>query len=216
MNDFKYSIEHLINRYPVLSACQKDIDLSVNLLIDCYQKKHKLLVAGNGGSCSDAEHIVGELMKGFISKRPLSKQMKENILSQDEVVGLELCERIQQGLPAIALNNHQSLNSAIINDIENGGLYTYAQQINVLGEKDDVFLAISTSGNAKNLFYASIVAKSKGLKVILLSGKDGGIIKSISDVSIIVPLKETFMIQELHLPIYHYICLYLEERFFGR
>ena len=214
MNNDKYNIDTLIRRYPILKDCQEDIQKAYKLLEDCFSTKHKLLVAGNGGSCADAEHIVGELMKGFKDKRPINNDLANKIKDIDSNNGALLSERLQQGLPAIALNNHQGLNTAIINDVIDGGELIYAQQILGYGEENDVFLAISTSGNSTNLYNACLVAKAKGLKTIALTGKDGGKLAKICDVSIVAPENETFMIQELHLPIYHTLCLMLENHFF--
>jgi len=209
-----YIVDDLINRYPVLEECKQSIIDAYDLLVDCYKNGNKLLVAGNGGSCADSEHIVGELMKGFKSSRELDGSFKNALKSVDPIRGEELSKKLQGTLPAIALDAHQGLNTAFINDVENGGLFTYAQQVVGYGNNGDVFLAISTSGNSKNIIYACITAKAKGLKVIGLTGKDGGELAKIADVSIVVPSNETFMIQELHLPIYHWFCLALEECFF--
>lgn len=210
----KYSIDDLINRYPLLQDCKNDIELSVSLLVNSFKNNKKLLIAGNGGSSADAEHIAGELIKGFKSKRPISKSLKDKIIEINKEKGEELTSKLQGALPVISLSNHQSLNTAFINDVPNGGEYCFAQQVLAYGNKDDVFLAISTSGNSKNILDASIVAKALGLKVIALTGNDGGELKKYADVSIVVPLRETFMIQEHHLPIYHYICLRVEEELF--
>lgn len=210
----KYTINQLIERYPLLKPCEDNIAKAYSLLKDCFLNGNKLLIAGNGGSCSDSEHIVGELMKGFKKSRKIDQDLAQNLLKIDEKQGHILIERLQQGLPAISLSGHQSLNTAIINDIDNGGQFIFAQQVLSYGIKDDVLLAISTSGNAKNIYNACLVAKAKKMKVILLSGKDGGIINNIADCSIIVPNNETYIIQEYHLPIYHCLCLMLEETFF--
>ena len=210
----EYNVNDLIKRYPILESCRDSINDAYKLLEKCYENGNKLLVAGNGGSCSDSEHIVGELMKGFISKRPLDKDLKEKLEDIDPVIGKELGDKLQAGLPAIALDNHQALNTAFTNDVENGGLLTYAQQILGYGQKGDVFLAITTSGNSKNILNACVVANAKGLRIIGLTGKNGGMLKDVADVSIIAPSNETFMIQELHLPIYHCLCLMLEKHFF--
>lgn len=215
MNEkFIYGIKELVERYPVLSACENDIERTYEILVSSFKNHGKLLIAGNGGSCADAQHIAGELMKGFKSCRKLTE---EQILSFEKIspnFGKIIGEKLQRGLPCIALTDHQALNTAFINDIQDGGLYTYAQQLNSLGESRDVFLGISTSGNSKNVLYAAIVAKSKGLKVIGLTGAGGGELANIADVTIKAPIKETFMVQELHLPIYHCLCLMLEKYFF--
>jgi len=208
-------IDLLISRYPVLGACKEDIKNVYNLLEECFETGHKLLIAGNGGSCADGEHIVGELMKGFKLPRRCSEEFSKKLKAIDEVRGEELAEKLQGGLPAIALDGHQGLNTAYINDVQNGALLTYAQQVYGYGQAGDVLLGISTSGNSKNVMFATVVAKAKGMKVIGLTGAKGGELAKAAHVAIKVPETETYMIQELHLPVYHCLCLMLEERFFG-
>lgn len=208
-------LDLLIRRYPVLSVCREDIAKAYDILETCFAGGNKLLVAGNGGSCADAEHIVGELMKGFKLSRKCAEEFADKLRAVDPIRGKELAEKLQGGLPAIALNGHQGLNTAYINDVENGGLLMYAQQINGYGKVQDVFLGISTSGNSKNVMYAAVVAKAKGMKVIGFTGAKGGQLAEIADVAVKVPEMETYMIQELHLPVYHALCLMLEEKFFG-
>lgn len=208
-------LDLLIRRYPVLSVCREDIAKAYDILETCFSEGNKLLVAGNGGSCADAEHIVGELMKGFKLPRRSAEEFAEKLRAVDHVRGEELAEKLQGGLPAVALSGHQGLNTAYINDVENGGLLMYAQQVNGYGKAGDVFLGISTSGNSKNVMYAAVVAKAKGMKVLGLTGFKGGQLAEIADVAIRVPETETYMIQELHLPVYHTLCLMLEEKFFG-
>lgn len=214
MKSNNYGINELIKRYPELIECKEEIKKAYEVLVDCFENNHKLLIAGNGGSCSDSEHIVGELMKSFKKKRSLKDELRNNLIEIDESIGNKLIDKIQGSLPSIALDGHQSLNTAFSNDIENGGLFTYAQQINGYGEKDDVFLGITTSGNSENILYAAVMAKAKGMKVIGLTGKSGGKLKNYADVTIRVPAEETFMVQEYHLPIYHCLCLMLEDKFF--
>lgn len=209
-----YTVDELINRYPELEVCRQSIIDSYNILEKCYENGNKLLIAGNGGSCADSEHIVGELMKGFKSPRKLDDSIQKALKEVDPTCGEELVNKLQGALPSIALVDHQALNTAFINDVENGGNLAFAQQIMGYGNKGDVFLAITTSGNSKGIYNACVVAKAKGLKIIGLTGKDGGKLKTIADVSIIAPSNETFMIQELHLPIYHCLCLMLEKHFF--
>ncbi len=208
-------IDLLTQRYPALKQCEQSIIQAYNILEECFASGNKLLIAGNGGSCADSEHIVGELMKGFKLPRKCGEDYAARLKSIDPVRGEELAERLQGGLPAIALDGHQGLNTAFINDVPNGGLLMYAQQINGYGKEGDVFLGISTSGNSKNVMYATVVARAKGLKVIGLTGAKGGELAGVADVAIKVPSKETYMVQELHLPVYHTICLMLEEKFFG-
>ena len=210
-----YPLSQLIARYPCLASIQDSIDQAGIALEECYSSNGKLLVCGNGGSAADADHIAGELMKSFKASRPLPIELQEKLKALDEEWGKVLAENLQQGLKVIALHNHPGLNSAIINDIPHGAELSYAQQVNVYGEANDVFLGISTSGNAKNVYNAALLAKAKGLKVIALTGASGGRLAKIADIAIKAPETETFMVQELHLPIYHYLCLRLEERFFA-
>ena len=211
MEPMKY-LEELVERYPVLDAVKDDVRKAYELLGACYEQGGKLLIAGNGGSCADAEHIVGELMKGFVKRREVSDSFAECLRNADEVRGAELAKKLQGGLPAIALTGHAGLSTAYLNDVD--GDLIFAQQTYGYGRPGDVLIGISTSGNAKNVMYAMTVAKALGMKTIGLTGKDGGALKREADVSVVVPETETFKIQELHLPVYHALCLMLEERFF--
>jgi len=205
-------LQQLIRRYPVLSAVQRDIEKAYIILEETYTAKGTLLIAGNGGSAADAEHIVGELMKGVIKKRPPPAEFMSRLNEIDPEHAEYLGSAIQQGLPAISLASHTALLTACVNDINADTIY--AQQIFGYGNKGDTFLGISTSGNSKNIYYAAIMAKAKSMKTIALTGAAGGILVRHADAAIIVPEKETYKIQELHLPIYHCLCLMLEERFF--
>ena len=205
-------LDELIIRYPNLKREKENILMAYHLLEQTYVIGGKLLVAGNGGSASDAEHIVGELMKGFVKPRKIEKELAENLMLIDEKLGNELAEKLQGALPAIALVGHVALSTAYLNDVD--PMLGFAQQLNGYGKKEDVFLGISTSGNSKNIIYACAVARAKGMKVIGLTGRDGGKLADMADVAIVVPEQETFKIQELHLPVYHALCLMLEERFF--
>lgn len=204
----------LIERYPCLAPCKDDIEKAYKILETCYLSGGKLLIAGNGGSCADSEHIVGELMKGFKLKRQCKPEFAEKLKGVDPVRGEVLASRLQGGLPAIALDNHQGMNTAFINDVGDGGLLFYAQQVYGYGHSCDVFLGISTSGNSKNVMNATVVARALGMKVIGLTGQGGGDLARVADAAIRVPQSETYMIQELHLPVYHCLCLMLEQRFF--
>ena len=190
-------LDELIERYPCLAPMKEQIGHAYEILKEAYESGHKLLIAGNGGSAADSEHIAGELMKGFRKKRTMSKEMSE---------------KLQGALPAIALCGHPGLSTAFLNDVD--GQLIFAQQVYGYGNEGDVLLAISTSGNSANIYYACVTAKAKGMKVIGLTGRDGGKLKHISDETLIVPESETFKIQELHLPIYHALCLMLETHFF--
>jgi D-sedoheptulose 7-phosphate isomerase len=208
-------MEHILNliqRYPLLESCKEDISKSFEIIKNSYSQGGKLLIAGNGGSASDAEHIAGELMKTFAKKRALPGSFIEKIKKVDSEIADYLIPRMQPGLPAIALSGHASLNTACINDID--GNITFSQQVYGYGKEEDVLLAISTSGNSKNILYACAVAKAKKLKVIGLTGSGGGKLKQLADVCISVPETETYKIQELHLPVYHVLCMMLEDYFF--
>jgi len=205
-------IQQLIQRYPALEIVKDNVSAAFDIIADSYTNGGKLLIAGNGGSASDAEHIAGELMKTFEKKRALPDSFIMDIKKVNIEIAEYLIPRMQPGLPTIALSGHASLNTACINDID--GNITFAQQVYGYGKETDVLLAISTSGNSKNILYAAAVAKAKKLKIIALSGGSGGALKNIADVSIIVPETETFKIQELHLPVYHCLCQMLENHFF--
>lgn len=204
-------IDQLIARYPSLSVCKADIEKAAEALIKCFENGGKLLVAGNGGSCADSDHITGELLKSFCKKRRPSEDFITKIKSIDNETGSYLSDKLQGSLPAIALTNNTALMTASLNDVD--GNVMFAQQVNGYGNKGDVFLGISTSGNSKDIVYPTVVAKAKGLVTVALTGKNGGKLKELADISIIVPQNETFMIQELHLPVYHALCLEIEEHF---
>ena len=205
-------LDDLISRYPELDTAYDNIWNTYKILEEAYSSGGKLLVAGNGGSAADSEHIVGELMKGFVKLRKLEKEACDRLRSIDEKLGTVLADNLQGALPSIAVTGHVGLSTAYLNDCN--PLLSFAQQVNGFGREGDVFLGISTSGNSENILYALVTAKAKGMKTIGLSGRDGGKMKEFCDEIIIVPEKETFKIQELHLPVYHALCLMLEERFF--
>lgn len=212
--DNQYFIDLLIQRYPKLVTCGADILKAYNILEETYTKERKLLVAGNGGSASDSEHIVGELMKEFRLKRKIYVGQMEAMKAIDVEMGEVLANHLQGALPAICLTGHSSLSTAFMNDA-NADLI-FAQQVNGYGKPNDVFLGISTSGNSKNVCYAAITAKAKGMKVIGLTGSKPSKLSELADVCIQVPETETYKIQELHLPVYHCLCLMLENHFFGK
>lgn len=206
-------IDLLIERYPLLAPIKKDLIDAYLIMEESYAKGGKLLVAGNGGSAADSEHIVGELMKGFKMSRKMDSDFANALKSVDEELGTVLAENLQGALPAIALDGHPALTTAYMNDCE--PLLCFAQQINGFGKSEDVFLGISTSGNSKNILYAATVAKAKGMKVIALTGAKDSKLMKYADVCVKATNTETYMIQELHLPIYHCWCLMLEDKFFG-
>jgi len=206
-------INLLVERYPSLDFVKDDIVAAYLLMEEAYENGGKLLVAGNGGSAADAEHIVGELMKGFKLSRKLEAGFAEQLVAENVELGGILAENLQGALPAIALDGHPALSTAYMNDCE--PLLCFAQQINGYGKPGDVFLGISTSGNSKNILFAATTAHAKGMKVIGLTGAKDSRLMNMSDVCIKAPQTETYMIQELHLPIYHCLCLMLEDKFFA-
>ncbi len=212
-NEINKHTEYLLSRYSVLASIETQIVDAYYLLEHCYSMGGKVLIAGNGGSAADADHIVGELMKGFKKQRHVTKEFSDLLVKVDKEKGEILADKLQGALPTISLNNHIALNTAYLNDVD--GNLVCAQQLYGYGKENDVFIAISTSGNSENIINAAIVAKALGIKVISLSGRGGGKLKNLSDVAVIVPNDETYEIQELHLPIYHTWCLMLEDKFFS-
>lgn len=207
-------LDLLIRRYPELKIAEPDIEKSYLILEECYINDKKLLIAGNGGSAADSEHIAGELMKRFKTPRPVPEDFATKLSEIDPVRGKLLAKNLERGLMAIPLVAHEALTTAYINDVD--ALGVFAQQLYGYGRPGDVFWGISTSGNSRNVLNAVVVARALGLKVIGLTGASGGELAKVADVVIKVPETETYMIQELHLPVYHCLCLMLEERFFGR
>lgn len=205
-------INELISRYPVLQSSKEDILSAKQAIIACYENGGKLILCGNGGSAADCDHIVGELMKGFLKKRPLSDEKKAQMKQNCNLVDDELLSKLQGALPAISLPSITAFNTALCNDTD--PKLIYAQSLMSLAEKGDILIAISTSGNSGNIFAAAKVAKALGVKVIALTGEDGGKLKDLADISICAGETETFKIQELHLPIYHYLCAAVENHFF--
>ena len=207
-------VDFLIERYPVLEKCREDIIKAYLVMEECYTRDGKLMIAGNGGSAADSEHIAGELMKRFKIARTVPAEFAEKLKSVDPVRGKNLAENLERGLMAIPLVAHEALTTAYINDVD--GLGVFAQQLYGFGRKGDVFLGISTSGNSRNVMSATVVARALGIKVIGLTGEKGGELAEVADVAVKVPSAETYMIQELHLPVYHCWCLMLEDKFFGK
>ncbi len=209
----KRQIEQLVHRYPELGGNRQDTLDAYLEMERCYESGGKLLIAGNGGSAADAEHIVGELMKGFKRPRPVGAELARRLQEVDPERGSVLAESLECGLPAIPLTANGALATAYLNDVGPEGIF--AQQLFGYGRKGDVFLGISTSGSSGNVVSAAVAARALGISVVALTGKDGGRLAGLADVTICVPEKETYMVQELHLPVYHCLCLMLEERFFG-
>jgi len=206
-------IDLLIERYPVLAECRKSITDAYLIMEETYEHDGKMLIAGNGGSAADSEHIAGELMKRFKTPRPVTPEFAEKLMAIDPVRGEQLAKNLERSLMAIPLVAHEALTTAYINDVDGYGVF--AQQLLGFGRPGDVFLGISTSGNSKNVIPATVVARALGIKVIGLTGAKGGELASVADVAVKVPETETYMIQELHLPVYHCWCLMLEDKFFG-
>lgn len=206
-------IDLLAERYPKLETVRQDIIDAYLLMEESYEHDGKLLIAGNGGSAADSEHIAGELMKRFKTPRPVPSDFAEKLKAIDPGRGEDLAKNLERGLMAIPLVAHEALTTAYINDVD--GLGVFAQQLYGFGRPEDVFLGISTSGNSKNVMSATVVARAIGIKVIGLTGAKGGELAQVADVAIKVPETETYLIQELHLPVYHCLCLMLEDRFFG-
>ena len=206
-------IDLLLKRYPILEPVKQEIIDAYLVMEECYEHDGKILIAGNGGSAADSEHIAGELMKKFKVPRPVTSEMAEKLKKIDCVRGEILAKNLERGLTAIPLVAHEALSTAYTNDVD--GIEVFAQQLLGFGRQGDVFLGISTSGNSKNVMFATVVARALGIKVIGLTGAKGGELALVSDVVVKVPEIETYMIQELHLPVYHCWCLMLESKFFG-
>lgn len=206
-------INNLVSRYPELSDVTKEIENAIDVLQRCYKGGSTIYTCGNGGSAADADHIVGELMKGFALKREISTSEKKIFSNLYPDTAADMCANLQQGIPAVSLVSNSALMTAILNDLD--PKYLFAQQIYSIGRTGDVLIAISTSGNSVNVINAAKVALAKGLKVITLTGQDNGILGQYSSVNINAPSVNVAHIQEYHLPIYHCMCLVLEDLSFG-
>ena len=209
----KEIITRLTERYPVIDELAGKITESAEAIIKCYQDGGKVLVCGNGGSCASSDHIVGEMMKSFELKRPVEQKLKEKLEAIAGDRGKYLGSKLEKGLPAISLNAHSALITAIANDTD--ASLIFAQQVTGYGNRGDILIAISCSGNSQNVIDAIITARAKELKVIGLSGATGGKMKQYCDILLNVPETGTALVQELHLPVYHAICLVVEDHFFG-
>lgn len=199
-------LNSLIERFPALSECRNDILSAYNLMVDCYDNGGKLLCCGNGGSAADCDHLVGELMKGFLKKRPLSEEEKEKFSSE------KLSSGLQKGLPAISLCAHSALMTAFCND--ESPEFVFAQQVYAFAQKNDILVAFSTSGNSENVVYAAQTAKAAGIAVVAITGRKESKLSGICDVCIRIPETETFKIQELTLPVYHCLAAMIEDNYF--
>lgn len=199
-------LNSLIERFPALSECRNDILSAYNLMVDCYDNGGKLLCCGNGGSAADCDHLVGELMKGFLKKRPLSDSEKEKFSSE------KLASGIQKGLPAVSLCAHSALMTAFSND--ESPEFVFAQQVYAYAKKNDILVAFSTSGNSENVVYAAQAAKAAGTATVAITGKTESKLSEICDVCIRIPETETYKIQELTLPVYHCLAAMVEDNYF--
>lgn len=206
-------LDDLLKRYPLLEAVKNEIFKAGQSLIDCYENKGKVLVCGNGGSCSDSDHIVGELMKGFEHKRPIDDGLKNQLMEIGGERGAYLAVKLQCALPAISLTAQNALITAVANDTDANLIF--AQQVVGYGNSGDVLIAISSSGNSQNVLDAIVTAKAKGLFVIGLTGESGGKMSAMCDVLVNVPGTRTASVQEFHLPVYHALCVMVETHFFG-
>ena len=216
-------IENLINRKPHLKLQEQNIKFACDTLIACYKNGNKVLICGNGGSSADSAHIVGELMKGFKKQRRIDDSLKNEInkvlidLSNKTNIDVDkklndFVSTIEVGLPTIDLTSFSALNTAIANDTNPE--YMFANSVNGLGKEGDILIAISTSGNSKNVVDASIMAKAKNIKVLALVGSSGGVLKNLADIMIASPETECYLVQEDHISIYHTLCLQIEETLF--
>ena len=210
MNRF---IENLIVRYPVLQPIAEALNAAAEAWINCALTGGKILTAGNGGSSADADHITGELLKGFLKKRPLPPESVQKFAEQNKPGAVELASSLQMGIAAVNLGNAQALVSAFGNDVNPQA--AFAQHLWALARPGDVFVGISTGGNAENIRLALIAARAAGVRSILLTGNKNGICCEYADIVVAVPEKETFLIQELHLPIYHALCQAVEAALFN-
>ena len=207
------ALTKLLSKYPELHVCSDDIELAYETIRNSFQSGGKLLLCGNGGSASDCEHIVGELMKGFMKKRQLGDDSQKELIEQWPLNGEYLAKNLQGALPAISLTSNSALMTAYSNDV--AADMVFAQQVYGYGNTGDVLLGISTSGNSANVLNAIQVATVLGVNTIALTGKTGGRMKKFCDISICVPYESTPDIQERHLPIYHTLCIMLEDSFFS-
>ena len=203
-------LDTLFETYPILNGCENDIKAALDMIIDCYKNGRKILVCGNGGSAADSEHIVGELMKGFNLKRPVPAELKKKFAEAEN--GEKIASTLQMPLRAISLASHTGLMTAFANDCDADMIF--AQQVLGFGDKDDVLIALSTSGNSKNVVYATETAKVLGLKVLSITGGNDSKLSAIADITVKLPKYTPFEVQELTLPVYHALCAATEAEFF--
>lgn len=207
-----YFITDLVTRYPALSGSQNEIEGAAELVIRTAENGKKFLICGNGGSSADSDHIVGELMKGFLHSRSLTEEQKKSLETAGGETGIKMGQLLQQGIPAISLSSPSALNTAFLNDVDPSLIF--AQQVTGLGKEKDLLWGISTSGNSKNVVSAVIAAKAFGLKTLGMTGKKESRLSELCDICIRVDETETYKVQELHLPVYHTLCIILENHLF--
>ncbi len=206
-------LKELMERYPSLGECRADIERAGDLMMETYRAGGKIMVCGNGGSCADSDHIVGELMKGFLQLRPIKGDERERLAQAIGVDGEDVVSKLQGGIPAISLPAQAAVLSAFANDVD--ASLVYAQLVYGYARKGDLLIALSTSGNSKNVVSAAKVARAVGISTLALTGSRESKLSKLSDCTVRVPETETFKVQELHLPIYHYLCAYMENEIFG-
>ena len=212
------TIQTLLQNHPALAACRDSVEAARDLLVDTYRAGGKLLLCGNGGSCSDCDHIAGELLKGFLSHRPLSEEdcmtladtLPEGEADPDLYL---LAGQLQGGLPAISLPAQTAAVTAVSNDTDPALIF--AQLVWALGQEGDTLVCLSTSGNSKNVVLAAKAARAKGMKILAMTGEADSALSALADVTIQVPARDTYRVQEYHLPVYHYLCAAVEEEIFG-
>jgi D-sedoheptulose 7-phosphate isomerase len=212
--DNKTIIKELCSRYPQLISVASAIEEAAEFVVKCFSSEGKLLVCGNGGSSSDSDHLVGELMKSFELKRAIKNGVAEKLESIAPDRGVFLAQKLEGGLPAISLSSQTALTTAVSNDMD--ASLIFAQQVIGYGTAKDILVAISTSGNSQNVIDACITAKALNIKVIGLTGITGGRMKQYCDILINVPEKRTAYVQELHLPVIHTLCSIIENHFYTR
>jgi phosphoheptose isomerase len=205
-------IAALVERRPDLRDCVGALEEAIDLVTRSIRSGGKLLVCGNGGSASDSEHLVADLMKGFVDARPLPVADRERLAAISGESAAELVKILQGAVPAIALGSNGALTTAVANDLSFDAVF--AQQVYGLGRPGDVLLAISTTGNSRSVVFAAYVARLREMSVIVLTGRDGGELAQVADVAIRVPADRVYEVQELHLPVYHTLALALEQELF--
>lgn len=205
-------MDELFARYPALDSCRDDILKAFHMILDCYKNGGKVLLAGNGGSAADCDHFTGEMTKSFRFKRSVGAEMESKMEEYFGDAGKELCSHLEGGLPTIPLTQLTASNTAFGNDVDPQA--SFAQLVNAIGKKGDIFIGITTSGNSGNILKALMVSKVKEISTIVLTGRTGGKSKALCDICVCAPEDETFKIQEYHLPIYHALCASVEAELF--